>query len=305
MKQNIRYTLLGLALVFFAVIFFYFNSGSREIAQPKTTKTTPDKAGIKEASKQTDTIKGQSNKTTVSLAEQANDQTANHQLMENTVTIGSSKFSALFEDGDYSQTLQKILIKDMNLIFGHMNQFEILPYSKKSFSIYGSDVSSQKRIYFSGPGRYWPSIYRNNFGFIIDDGEDERLIITNELVQAYKKAEAFQEDNKEAFEKLSQFIDLMNTGSKTEMASSDIDSLFYFSNGSDFLKNKYKEDAMALITQFTRYEWREPSILDVNYENNSLVAHTYVIDSQKTPVSETGLIYDDSNWKILIVNPGT
>lgn len=304
MKKNVIYTLLGLGLVVFAVIFFYLSSGTREITQTNATKNGPDKGAIKEAAQQVGIIKEQNNKK-ILIMEQANNQTTNSQLMENAVTIGNSNFSALFEDGDYSESLQKIIIKDVNLIFRHMNEFEILPYSKKAFSIYGSNVSSQKKIYFLGPGRYWPPIYRNTFGFIIDDGEDERIIITDELVLAYKEAVSFQEDNKEAFEKLFRFIDQLNTGSKADIASNGIDSLFYFFNGTGFLKNKYKDDAMELIAYFTQYEWREPSLLDVNYENNNLIAHTYIINSQKIPVSQAGLIYDDSNWKILIVKPGT
>ena len=60
-----------------------------------------------------------------------------------------------------------------------------------------------------------------------------------------------------------------------------------------------------MLNHFSELNWREPSLLDICYVNKKLIAYTYMIDSEKIPISRTGLIYDQDNWKILIVRPGT
>lgn len=298
-------------LICVGIIFIYtfqFGSDSNDLKQNQTQKamSTNDAISEKQIEKQKKQLSESKKKNSIKpLVEDLDVIVSEQQFKKNGILIGGTTFPAIFEDGKYSDHLQSTIVRDINLIFHHITNYKILPYAKKSVVLNGLNLMVQKKIHFLGPKRYFPEVYKDNFGFILELNDRNQIVITQEIISAYKNAMEFEKKNKEAFKKIPHFISMMNSKPITEIAHMKIDELFYFLKDAEPLKKKYEKNPVELFNHFSELNWRKPSLLDICYLDKKLIAYTYMIDSEKIPILKTVLIYDQDDWKILIVRPGT
>jgi len=224
----------------------------------------------------------------------------------NVFNIGEENFSLVFEDNSISKLFRSIIINDMNLIFGHLNQYKIVDRFSK-IALKGRIIKSKKALFCYGKGEYWPDEY-NHFGALVEQNGEYFLAVTKQLTNAYKKALALKSENEKVYKQLDEFITAFNTVYSSEMEK-EIDNWFYFHGNKHNMKENFLKNPEKLFAQYYSYKIRQPCLLDFKNSNLTtnkiLIATTYLLDNSGIPVSETALIFDDNRWKILIPSYGT
>lgn len=234
-------------LICVGVVFIYtfqFGSDLNDLKQNQTQKamSTNGASSEKQIEKQKEKLFESKKKNSIkSLVEDLEVIVSEQQVKKNGILIDGTTFPAIFEDGKYSDRLQRTIIRDINLIFHHITNYEILPYTKKLVVLNGSNLMVQKKIHFLGPKRYFPKVYKDNFGFIIELNDKNQIVITQEIISAYKNAMELEKKNKEAFKKIPHFISMMNSKPIIEIAHMKIDELFYFLEDTESLKKNMKK----------------------------------------------------------------
>ena len=102
---------------------------------------------------------------------------------------GGLELPVVFTDGISDAELRQFIIKDINLVYGHLTDHEsLLPIYKNRLRIEGRDVSPIAQINFVGIGRYFPKELNALMGIIVDLG-GRKMVVPPELANIYAASE--------------------------------------------------------------------------------------------------------------------
>ena len=220
---------------------------------------------------------------------------------------GNLEFSLLFGD-NVEFEIQKLITEDILLLYGHLDIHLKNLDNSTSFLVGKSLVGSKQKIDFLGPGRYLPSEVRELFGYVAELNDKRYIIISDELVQAYRDAKIFSQKHRSAFDNLSQFLDMMNDLENADIPK--LNEIFYFDESAAQYKEKF-------IKEYGGLRYKKPSIFDTKEGHSfsksffkkygsKLITKVYVFDDSGTlKDGSPPFIYDNGKWKLLIYIPGT
>lgn len=215
------------------------------------------------------------------------------------------------ESAPIPKALQQIMAKDFTLIYGHLDRVEVLTFDPRQFRVDGRQVPTTKRIQLQGKGRYFPDIYRNNFEYIVQLDGIEKLIVTKELIDAYRKVAELRAAYPVAAEALDQFAAKLESTDPNRFAGLQATDLIWAPNLDK------AEPAMWQHTQreVQKLRLRRPSFLEfytndgkpnaatpMNAPAGSLVASAMTVDEGGIPTGYWPLIYLDGKWRIAVVD---
>lgn len=239
----------------------------------------------------------------------------NNQKQGERFKIGDTAFPILYEDQDCSKELKKLIADDINLIFSHLNKYEIMPIgSKQIVRALGEDREITHFIHFIGP-QYGPGNYKDYFGRLVEIKGEYHLIVPEPLIQAYERALVFKKQHSEAFDQLNHFLNTMNRISEINLRGADLKSMFYISDSSlrkEFDAMSHQELEKKMRGEYGKYKWRPPSILEVKYGDefgrelpHEIISNNYIYNDDGYFDSGIPFIYHNRKWKIFIPEYGT
>ncbi len=219
---------------------------------------------------------------------------------------GGIELPILFADGATRAELKAAIVKDINLVYGHLTAHESLtPIYKKSLHIQGRDITPIAQLNLLGVGRYYPAEHQDLMGVIVDfDGQ--KLVIPNELVAIYAKAQEREQRYPRAFSKMDDFVRRLNrlNDEPPEHAS---DILFLHPSAKEFAPVLHEMSREQLIETFGNRAYRQPSIIEVKEAGEllpelkgSLIAPLYRKVPGGITDTATPLIFHEGHWKLLI-----
>ncbi len=147
--------------------------------------------------------------------------------------FADTNFPMTFVDGDWPEELKNLVHEDMNLIFSHLTNYEIIkdPRPTEAYQLSGEAVISTHYILFNGRGRIWPDAYDRERGRLVRRDGEFHLVVSEEVLAAYEKALEYKHDNRVMFEKLNEFIATLNDPEAVDRISNNARlsrDMFYF-----------------------------------------------------------------------------
>ncbi len=237
-------------------------------------------------------------------------------VMKATLKLGSKALPVVFEDGDHTEELRQVIIADMNLIFGHLEDYRFLKLHKPTwFVIGGRKVKAIEHIHFNEPGRMWPDDYdgERSHRIVTLDGKPH-LVVSRELLKVYGQALEFKKKNAKIFTQLEEFIAKFKRDGLPRLTADEIDDYFWFDKGALSKRKRWRENPDQFVNQPNNWRFRRPSLLNIKTGSelwpgeddlDFLVALMYVLDDNGIPDGEMGLVYHKGRWKFPVVDYGT
>ncbi len=236
-------------------------------------------------------------------------------LMKGTLKLGSKTLPLVFEDGDYTEELRKVIIADMNLIFAHVEDYQFLKLHKPVwFVIGGRKVEAIEHIHLKSPGVFRPETYKAaKSGLVVRLDGKRHLVVSRELLKAYRKALEFKKKNVKMFAQLEKFIETFNRHGLPALKGDELDDYFWFHKSTLRYLEGRRKNPNKFLKQFKSWKLTRLSLLNIEMLSESLpgeeldmfVAVICQLDDKGVPYNETGLVYHDGRWKIPMVDPGT
>ncbi len=224
------------------------------------------------------------------------------------LSAGGIEIPIAFES-EISAELQKAIIHDLNLIFGHLDSHEYLDASgAPEISINGRSQYPDKILKFAGKGRYFPSELVGKIGLMAE----ERMVIPSSVIELYEEAWSRKTENEDKYSSLLAAIERLNRIS--EVPISRPQEWFFLSEDAEDSGIELPEISSKQFSEsFGGYRYRQPSLLDVfdgaAWDLNlagSLIAKIYVFDSEgEIKSSMPPLIFADGSWRFFIGQPPT
>lgn len=212
-------------------------------------------------------------------------------------------------ESEISAELQKAIIHDLNLIFGHLDSHEYLDASgAPEISINGRPEHPDRFLNFTGKGRYFPNELTGKIGFMTGD----KIVIPANVIEAYAEAWNRKATNEDEYSSLLEAIDRLN-GLAGDPIPNPRD-WFFLSSGAQAAGIEIPDVSEGDFAEnFGGYRYRQPSLLDV-FDGavwdpdlaGKLIAKVYVFDSEGfIRNSMPPLIHTDGAWRFFIVQPPT
>ncbi len=220
----------------------------------------------------------------------------------------------LFEDQELAHTTKAKIENDYRYVLSSLEPKGRRTTRGNNVRINDTDITITESFLFSARFLYYPGddLYSNEFGRIarLDNG-DEFLFISNKLSEGYEKVISLIDNNKEEFELLPDFVQILNSMDKGTLPS--IENLILYNGrgaramnvemkkaveGDHELRERYNEQ---FITEFSDFTFEKRSILDYFTDDGRLHARVLMSkrSSDKGPM-EMYVVYDEGRWKLLI-----
>lgn len=129
----------------------------------------------------------------------------------------------------------------------------------------------------------------------------EVAVVDRALSDAYKKAFAYREAHRDAYDCLPEFVSLMND-LRTENLPDTLDEFLYFAKGAEDYREKVLETTLdEFVDSFGKYRYVFPSILDFLEYDGLPMAPLQMIQTEKKNFLDFLLfVFEEGRWKILI-----
>ena len=140
---------------------------------------------------------------------------------------------------------------------------------------------------------------------IIEINDQESIVVDDSLVSAYVRALLFRKENREAFERLSEFTQNLSDLSEKEYKTS---SLFYVHPS--LREHQVEINFDHILEEIKKQQYRNFSLLDVQTRTLDkvipvmLTAPLYVIENNRVKPGVT-LVYNKGRWRIFLSVPGS
>lgn len=227
------------------------------------------------------------------------------------LVAGGLSIPLVFEDNlqaALSEEQRTEVIRDIQLIYGHLDQFATYETDPREFRAGGIDLTVVKKIQVIGSGRYFPPAHRNTFGLLSGEPGNYKIVIPSDLIEAYRQALDFVATNRQAFDQLNLFLPESGNCSEAwaKLEASDVvwtpDSLNVSPNTIERIFNQMKNARI-----------RKPSILDFTAENDeahsgltglpegSIVGKTLLLDGRDFPQNYEAIVYFAGKWHLAVV----
>lgn len=224
------------------------------------------------------------------------------------LTAGGIEVEVAFES-EVPSDLQKAIVHDLNLIFGHLESHEYLDArGAPEMVINGALQQPDRFLKFTGKGRFFPTELTGKIGFL----KGEKMVVPDDVLQAYEEAWNRKVANEEKYSSLLTVIDQLNGLARDPVQNPR--EWFFISSGA-----QAAGVALPAVTgeqfaeSFGGYRYRQPSLLDV-FDGaewspdlaGKLIAKIYVFDANGAiSNSMPPLIHADGSWRFFIGQPPT
>lgn len=213
------------------------------------------------------------------------------------------------------QKLRRIIATDLKIVYGDVESFEILEVDPPILVTSGGvQYQSEQRLEFFGRGRYFPE--ELNGVYLYGNDVSKQELISDEIAESYRIAKARRTEAPNVYKELEEFLGLMNDLDQRIVSSPE--KLLYLHGSA----KKYEKEMLGSLNSksfqeaYGQYEYRKPSLLEIkkgaefsNYLRglgDKFVAKVYVYDqSDRISDGSPHFVYDEGQWKLLIVIPGT
>ena len=217
-----------------------------------------------------------------------------------------------FADTATDKAFCQMVARDLQLIYGHLTGHEVIRANPATrVMVRGKTITPIKMLNFTGKGRYFPKSIEADFGYVgIVDGH-ESLLITDQMVSAYREALKLQQQQPQAIEELSHFVDALNGLSARPM--DNVRSLFLLdasmASGEGELA---KLTPQSFSQSFGSKQYRSPSVLELvageqvgDRYKGRFITKLYIKTSSGIEDAMPPLIFDGGRWKFLITSNPT
>lgn len=237
------------------------------------------------------------------------------QSTEVLVAVGLS-IPVVFEDNpqdSLSKEERAEVVRDIQLIYGHLDQFETYNTNPRELKSDGIELTVVKKIQFVGSGRYFPLAHRDTFGLLSGGPDHYKLVIPSELISAYREALDFISNNWQAFDRLKLF--LPESGNHSEAWAKLVAADVVWTPDSLNMHTKTKE---RIFSQLKNARIRRPSMLDFfipgkdaahsglpELPEGSIVGKVFALDEKNVPQNYEAIVYVGERWYFAVVPPGT
>ena len=224
------------------------------------------------------------------------------------LVAGGRQWKLQFSDHSLSDEIQQRISYDLNLIFGHLPNFEIdtLPFTL------GVDARQLvRRVRFEGGENRRPSVLKNSgFAHLAQGADESELFVPKAVTNAYLKAIELEKQNEAAYKLLDQFLARMSE--IAEKPIEDVRGLFVFPDENKSAEGgTAKVDPLEFAAAWGGKIYRAPSILDMAAtagtpleKYGSLIAMTYALSPGKVD-DLPRLVFHSGRWRFLMERPGT
>ena len=309
MKSSFKKLFIDLCLLLIFVAVFW--QQKRVIYLPKTNITIEH-----EKNERTVTIKNDDKSKQVIPKVEFAKAACFHDVQVPKVLVAGGLFIPLvFEDNlqaTLSEEQRAEVIRDIQLIYGHLDQFATYETDCLELRAGGIDLTVAKKIQFIGSGRYFPPAHRDTFGLLSGEPGNYKIVIPFELIAAYRQALDFVATNRQAFDQLNLFLPESGNCSEAwaKLEASDV----VWTPDSLNISPKTKE---RIFNQMKNARIRKPSILDFTAENDeahsgltglpegSIVGKALLLDGRGVPQNYEAIVYLGGKWHLAVVPPGT
>lgn len=227
------------------------------------------------------------------------------------IKVGDLDMPLLFGE-NVSEELKQFILKDINLLYGSLEEYKIYDWKKvnkrhvRNLQINNNEYLTSKRVIYSRA--HAPKVLHKNFGDIITDNGIEKILIPNEIVEAYEKAYTFKKKHSREYEELANFV-YMITEADEETPIPLHPRDFLYMPGAPILEKIENEpgivpEAQRFYSKTTRL--RMPSVLEFYEAPESLKKYginiytkSYALKSDSNiPSTSLPIVYHDGFWKI-------
>jgi hypothetical protein len=218
---------------------------------------------------------------------------------------GGLELPVIFTDGVSDTELRQLIMKDINLVYGHLTDHEsLLPIYKNRLRIEGRDVSPIAQLNFVGIGRYFPKELNALMGIIVDLG-GQKMVVPPELANIYAASEIKLKKYPQAFNQMEVFIERLNRLS--EEAASPRDLFFLHPSAKEFAPALQEMSQEQIVEGFGNCKYRRPSVIEIKEMDESipelkgaLVAPIYRVITGGISDTSTPLVFHEGRWKLMI-----
>ncbi len=233
-----------------------------------------------------------------------------------TFKISNMEWPIIFEDNIFSNELLLFAMKDINLVYGHFDGYDILrPSPRQTFQINATTIKPQSLLNLkASAGRYRPRAHKRNIEHFVEIEGETKLVIPSKLLAAYKQAFMFKQNHVSAFERLNSFINYLNSLNQTSLSKlSDTEKrklLIYTSHKGvvtrlDDITWEKNASGFDFLLQMKS---RLPSILSCfdikdiypTADQNVLVCETLFFDKKTRKANKFGIGYWKEKWSLWV-----
>lgn len=224
------------------------------------------------------------------------------------LTAGGIEVEVAFES-EVSSGLQKAILHDFNLIFGHLESHEYLDArGAPEMLINGVLQQPDRFLKFTGKGRFFPSELTGKIGFL----KGGKMVVPDDVLKAYEQAWNRKAANEEEYSSLLTAIDQLN-GLAGDPVQNPREWFFIGSDAQAAGVELPDVTGEQFTESFGGYRYRQPSLLDV-FDGvewspdlaGKLIAKLYVFDPDGAiRNSMPPLIHTDGSWRFFMGQPPT
>ena len=300
-----KYMLLIGAVILLALCGYFFNSSAPKPLKPSNlpiTLTKPQSAQI------SSTVSGESQietPATLAVAEPS-------ESLPLALTVAKLTLPLAFADTGENPDLRQTVVRDLQMVYGHLSGHEIVNAGvMPPVMVKGVAVIPTKLINYTGAGRYFPKVIDGEIGYVGNVDGSETLLITAKVISAYREAMDRRSAQPAAYEKIYQFVDDLNLLATKPI--SDPSQMFVLDPTMANQNSQLEQiSPQVFVQQFGGQQYRAPSLLEIidgaqisDQYKGRLVAKLYVHTESGLKDNMPPIIFDQGQWKFLIVSPPT
>jgi hypothetical protein len=224
-----------------------------------------------------------------------------------TLNAGGLSMSLAFEDADIDQSLRQLIAIDLNRVFGHLGEYEMLSPAESyaPVTVNGQPYAVSSLINFVGKGRYIPDSLEPFTGRVIDKNGSKEFVVSKEMQALYRAAQTLAKQHPDVFESLPDFVAKLNR--LTEEPPKKLEDIIYFGNlSAEETKAVEGFGSAQLVRTFGDKEYRSPSMLEIlastslsEADANTWTARLFVTVEGGISDAATTAVYTNGCWKLL------
>lgn len=233
------------------------------------------------------------------------------QVYSEQLKVGDLDLPLLFDES-VSEELKQFILKDFSLLYSSA-EYKIYNWEKinkrhvRNLQLNNKEYYTSKRVAFTDASV--SNILHEKLGDIITDNGIQKIIIPDEIIQAYEKASRFISQNSREYEELADFVYMMTTANEETPITLHPEEIFYMPGAPVFQMLKKQPElvsqAQKNYSETTRL--RMPSVLEFTdappffqKKGINLSATGYSLkDDTNIPSVKIGFVYHEGRWKIL------
>ncbi len=234
------------------------------------------------------------------------------QIVPMALTVAKLTLPLAFADTGTNPELRQAVARDLQMVYGHLDGHEVVSAGAvPPVMVKGRPITPTKLINFTGSGRYFPKVIDGEIGYVGNIDGREMLLITDKVIAAYREAMERRSSQPAAYSGIDHFVDELNLLATNPI--NDTRQMFVLDPAMANASSQLEQiSPQVFAQQFGGQQYRAPSLLEVvdgaqisDRYKGRLVAKLYVQTEDGLKDHMPPIIFDQGQWKFLIVSPPT